>query len=125
MPSTRSSADTKCISEVPGLVKHTSTLPATSVLTRLSAPFMTAPLLSLLLELPITKKSSFHSPVKRFAGKANTLNRNVPGKGPVTCGVMMPVRQPARLAKNDELWPLSAERGEAVFAEADFATRGR
>ncbi|CCE05985.1 hypothetical protein BRAS3843_1530016 [Bradyrhizobium sp. STM 3843] len=40
MPSTRSSAATKCISEVPGLVKHTSTPPATRVRTRLSAPFI-------------------------------------------------------------------------------------
>src|SRR5579863_3779698 len=40
MPSTRSSAATKCISEVPGLVKQTSTPPATRVRTRLSAPFI-------------------------------------------------------------------------------------
>src|ERR1700730_7594597 len=40
MPSTRSSAATKCISEVPGLVKQTLTPPATSVRTRLSAPFI-------------------------------------------------------------------------------------
>src|SRR5205823_7368490 len=43
MPSTRSSAATKCISEVPGLAKQTSTPPATKVRTRLSAPFMAAP----------------------------------------------------------------------------------
>src|SRR5258708_12319870 len=40
MPSTRSSAATKCISEVPGLAKQTSTPPATRVRTRLSAPFI-------------------------------------------------------------------------------------
>src|SRR6266404_5447187 len=40
MPSTLSSAATKCISEVPGLVKHTLTPPATSVRARLSAPFI-------------------------------------------------------------------------------------
>src|SRR3954447_1315335 len=40
MPSTRSSAATKCISEVPGLAKQTSTPPLTSVRTRLSAPFI-------------------------------------------------------------------------------------
>src|ERR1700754_731925 len=40
MPSTRSSAATKCISEVPGLLKQTSTPPATRVRTRLSAPFI-------------------------------------------------------------------------------------
>src|SRR6516164_5810598 len=40
MPSTRSRAATKCISEVPGLVKQTSTPPATRVRTRLSAPFI-------------------------------------------------------------------------------------
>src|SRR5262245_35930102 len=43
MPSTRSSAATKCISEVPGLVKQTSTPPATNVRTRLSAPFIVPP----------------------------------------------------------------------------------
>src|SRR5688500_11942478 len=40
MPSTLSSAATKCISEVPGLVKQTFTPFATSVRTRLCAPFM-------------------------------------------------------------------------------------
>src|SRR5262249_13753217 len=40
MPSTRSRAATKCISEVPGLVKQTLTPPATRVRTRLSAPFI-------------------------------------------------------------------------------------
>src|SRR4051812_17317893 len=40
MPSTRSSAATKCISDVPGLAKQTSTPPATRVRTRLSAPFI-------------------------------------------------------------------------------------
>src|SRR4029450_6284717 len=40
MPSTLSSAATKCISDVPGLVKHTLTPPATSVRARLSAPFI-------------------------------------------------------------------------------------
>ena len=40
MPSTRSSAATKCISEVPGLEKQTLTPPLTSVRTRLSAPFI-------------------------------------------------------------------------------------
>src|SRR5437868_9360800 len=44
MPSTRSSAATKCISEVPGLLKQTSTPPATNVRTRLSAPFIASPL---------------------------------------------------------------------------------
>src|SRR5689334_1213906 len=43
MPSTRSSAATKCISEVPGLAKHSSTPPPTSVRTRLSAPFTGVP----------------------------------------------------------------------------------
>src|SRR6516162_8045085 len=40
MPSTRSRAATKCISEVPGLAKHTLTPPPTKVRTRLSAPFI-------------------------------------------------------------------------------------
>src|SRR4051794_6487699 len=40
MPSTLSSAATKCISEVPGLPKQTSTPDPTSVRKRLSAPFM-------------------------------------------------------------------------------------
>src|SRR5262245_8058344 len=42
MPSTLSRAATKCISDVPGLVKHTFTPPPTNVRTRLSAPFMLA-----------------------------------------------------------------------------------
>ena len=42
MPSTLSSAATKCISEVPGFVKHTLTPPATRVRARLSAPFIPA-----------------------------------------------------------------------------------
>ncbi len=40
MPSTLSSAATKCISDVPGFVKQTLTPPATSVRARLSAPFI-------------------------------------------------------------------------------------
>jgi hypothetical protein len=36
----RSSAATKCISDVPGLAKHSSTPLAASVVTRDSAPFM-------------------------------------------------------------------------------------
>src|SRR5690606_32655834 len=40
MPGTRSSAATKCISDVPGFVKQTSTFESTKVRTRLSAPFM-------------------------------------------------------------------------------------
>src|SRR5258708_10358940 len=42
MPSTRSSAATKCISDVPGLVKQVSTPHASSVRMRLSAPFTKA-----------------------------------------------------------------------------------
>src|SRR5271166_6336007 len=44
MPSTLSSAATKCISDVPGLPKQTSTPDPTSVRNRLSAPFMFVPL---------------------------------------------------------------------------------
>src|SRR5690606_8163236 len=40
MPGTRSSAATKCISDVPGFVKQTSTFESTKVRTRLSAPFI-------------------------------------------------------------------------------------
>ena len=43
MPATRSSAATKCISEVPGLAKQVSMPLASSVRTRLSAPFMMFP----------------------------------------------------------------------------------
>src|SRR5450631_1506790 len=39
MPATRSSAATKCISLVPGLAKQVSTPDASSVRTRVSAPF--------------------------------------------------------------------------------------
>src|ERR1700740_2329793 len=44
IPSTLSSAATKCISDVPGLPKQTSTPDPTSVRRRLSAPFMLFPL---------------------------------------------------------------------------------
>ena len=40
MPGMRSSAATKCISEVPGLQKQVSTPLFSSVCTRLSAPFI-------------------------------------------------------------------------------------
>src|SRR5258707_11646044 len=43
IPSTLSSAATKCISDVPGLPKQTSTPDPTSVRKRLSAPFMPIP----------------------------------------------------------------------------------
>src|ERR1700722_3497611 len=43
MPSTLSRAATKCISEVPGLPKQTSTPDPTRVRNRLSAPFMFVP----------------------------------------------------------------------------------
>src|SRR5258707_15365858 len=43
IPSTLSSAATKCISDVPGLPKQTSTPDPTSVRKRLSAPFMPLP----------------------------------------------------------------------------------
>src|SRR3954468_11472634 len=53
MPSTRSRAATKCISEVPGFEKQTSTPPATNVRTRLSAPFIAcSPLSALFLKPP-------------------------------------------------------------------------
>src|SRR5262245_1496995 len=42
MPSTRSSAPTKCISDVPGLAKQTSTPPFSNVRTRLSAPLISS-----------------------------------------------------------------------------------
>src|ERR1700753_2579624 len=42
MPGTRSSAATKCISDVPGLVKQTSTSLASSVRTSSSAPLRCA-----------------------------------------------------------------------------------
>src|SRR6185437_12829636 len=62
MPSTRSRAATKCISEVPGLVKQTSTPPATRVRTRLSAPFI----LQLPLAIPAFSMASDQSFLKRF-----------------------------------------------------------
>src|SRR5206468_1981040 len=43
MPSTRSSAATKCISEVPGLAKQTSTPAPTSVRMSACAPFTARP----------------------------------------------------------------------------------
>jgi hypothetical protein len=44
MPETRSSAETNCISEVPGFMKQVSTPFANSVLSRHSAPFIIKPL---------------------------------------------------------------------------------
>src|ERR1700680_693496 len=54
MPSTLSSAATKCISDVPGLPKQTSTPDPTNVRNRLSAPFMPPPrlLLTALAAMP-------------------------------------------------------------------------
>src|ERR1700761_8562211 len=43
IPATLSRAETKCISDVPGFPKQTSTPDATSVRKRLSAPFMSIP----------------------------------------------------------------------------------
>ena len=46
MRGTVSSAATKCISDVPGLAKHTSTPPSTKVLIRAWAPFTGPPFLA-------------------------------------------------------------------------------
>src|SRR3982074_3545991 len=68
MPSTRSRAATKCISEVPGLAKQTATPPATKVRTRLSAPFI-VPLPRRFLKC-IEDQSFLAHFVKGFAGIA-------------------------------------------------------
>src|SRR5690606_34930552 len=60
IPSTRSSAATKCISEVPGLAKQTVTPPATSVRTRHSAPFMSICALSSMTILSGDRSSREH-----------------------------------------------------------------
>src|SRR5579872_6256684 len=67
MPSTRSRAATKCISEVPGLAKQTSTPPATRVRTRLSAPFIVPLPLAKSLEKLVEDQSSPAAFVKGFA----------------------------------------------------------
>src|SRR5262249_10052476 len=74
MPSTRSSAATKCISEVPGLEKQTSTPPATNVRTRLSAPFIVcSPASELFLEVP--DQPLFTRFVKGLADKSGIAGR--------------------------------------------------
>ncbi|GEC49743.1 hypothetical protein BJA01nite_73850 [Bradyrhizobium japonicum] len=69
MPGTRSSAATKCISEVPGLVKQTSTPPLTIVRTRLSAPFIPQLLQPAIFKCP-SDQSLFAASVKAIAGIA-------------------------------------------------------
>src|SRR3954454_4859236 len=66
MPGTRSSAATKCISEVPGLVKQTSTPPLTIVRTRLSAPFIPR------LPQPAISHDPFRSIIVRDARQSNS-----------------------------------------------------
>src|SRR5437868_14433332 len=66
MPSTRSSAATKCISEVPGLEKQTSTPPPTRVRTRLSAPFIPPPKFPMLL-MPAPQSRDAGSRHRSFA----------------------------------------------------------
>src|SRR4029077_3272311 len=67
MLSTQSRAATKCISEVPGLAKQTSTPPATRVRTRLSAPFIILLPLAKFLEELNEDQSSPARFVKGFA----------------------------------------------------------
>src|ERR1700736_6790417 len=77
MPSTRSSAATKCISEVPGFAKHTLTPPPTKVRTRLSAPFIS------IFSAPASPRpASHHSrrilPVSRERGKSERMHDTSP-----------------------------------------------
>src|ERR1700729_1526668 len=62
MPPTLSSAATKCISDVPGFEKQTSTPESTSVRTRLSAPFIfSSPGSGALSErAPLRRRSALH-----------------------------------------------------------------
>src|SRR5580700_8217607 len=80
MPSTRSSAATKCISEVPGLAKQTSTPPATRVRTRLSAPFI--------IPLPLTLSRCRRADQSLFAAfvKGGTDIAATHGKGGASLG---------------------------------------
>src|SRR5882757_9984591 len=97
MPSTRSSAATKCISEVPGLAKQTSTPPATRVRTRLSAPFIVPlpfatfswPLLGLPADQPLfthlvkgVAAHCWHAGARSKAGFSATLELEInPSRG--------------------------------------------
>src|SRR5262249_18212903 len=63
IPSTLSSAATKCISDVPGFVKHTLTPPATSVRARLSAPFILAS--SKVVRIRSTNRPVHHATIDR------------------------------------------------------------
>src|SRR5256885_3429123 len=114
MPSTRSSAATKCISEVPGLEKQTSTPPATNVRTRLSAPFI--------VSLPFTAslKTGPDQPlfarfVKGLAGHCCHRERHVlpflTGRSEnafLTCSL---------LAKRPAIWPVSLRH--PIFREEE------
>jgi hypothetical protein len=72
---------------------------------------MAAPMLSCFVwGLPITKKSSFESPVKRFGRAAQSHEfHGVPVEGPGQARDEAKQQITVRLAKHGELWPLSAE----------------
>src|SRR3954447_13364617 len=103
MPSTRSSAATKCISEVPGLAKQTSTPPATKVRTRLSAPFIVALPFATFLEY-IEDQSFLAHFVKGFAGIAAIATAAVPF---LTQHLKIAALTRPWLAKSRQLWPVS------------------
>src|SRR6266436_2443565 len=101
MPSTRSRAATKCISEVPGLEKQTSTPPATSVRTRLSAPFI----VPLPFAVLVAKKRStiVRGISQRGVGHCCTTRQ---GRGFLTAAFEIASLAPAWLANLRLIWPV-------------------
>src|SRR5438874_5766494 len=114
MPSTRSRAATKCISEVPGLAKQTSTPPATKVRTRLSAPFIISLPFETLPEVLETDQSFLMPFVKGVADIAAIA------VGAVLFGrsVRKSPRSRARCLRNRANYGLS--RSEPISSEDDM-----
>src|SRR5258708_5721966 len=80
MPSTRSSAVTKCISDVPGLVKQTFTPPARRVRTRLSAPFIARSSVGGWVGRPLPIACRGRSRQRQFASRETRCGRRDGGR---------------------------------------------
>src|SRR5258705_7536900 len=86
IPSTLSSAATKCISDVPGLPKQTSTPDPTSVRKRLSAPFMLLPRscwlsvgFMMLIHLPVRWRVALDEGAQSGDGLSDNQRVHLPG----------------------------------------------